>query len=167
MSNQFALPSYFTKLGPDGVKALRQMPLAAGEEWLRIKYPELTPEETSLALATCAPAATDARFETRIAPKVHDRLFIIAAWLAGASLNQLARMRGTSRQSVVERLERALPKAERNACRLVEPPISDARLYEMKSAFDSIVGENDKVFDGVHPVRIAAMLMAVPSEGGE
>lgn len=167
MSNQFALPGYFTKLGPDGVKALRAMPLAAGEEWLRIKYPELTLEESQQALATCAPAATDARFASRIAPKVHDRLFLIAAWLAGASLNQLARMRGTSRQSVIERLDRALPKAERAACRLVEPPISDTRLYEMKAAFESIVGENDKAFDGIHPVRIAAMLMAVPSMEGE
>src|SRR5690349_1701677 len=98
------------------------MPEAAGREWLRYRFPEITPEELEQAVTLCAKPVKDARFEQRRPTNLNERTFVTAAWLAGASYKQLSQVFGVSRQTILERIERTLPKKERNACRLQEPP---------------------------------------------
>src|SRR4051812_46587223 len=104
------MPSYINKIGIAGIIQVRKMNQTIAREWLKKNHPDLTEEEFGDVLALL-PA--NGRHKTAsVAYDPHQKLFVTMAWLCGASMPQLARMLGVTRQTILDKINRTMGKDE-------------------------------------------------------
>lgn len=102
-----------------------------------------------------------------VAYDVWRRKFIAAAWLCGASHQQLAVMFGVARQTIANHVGRELPSSGRVQLRLKNPPIEFNRLSLYKDFYYALVERDPKLVTTMDALSVAHMLVGMPNEPQE
>jgi len=134
--------------------------------YLRVKHPELTPEDHGIVLQAVRKRAEMFGDQPSIIvdyPVIHRQIFTAAAWLLGASQTQLARMFGVRQQTIQKHVSLELPMANRADLRLEHrSPIPVHLLEGYRENFFSLIADSPRIFSNMAPLEVAKLLKDMP-----
>ena len=163
MADEKQLPSWFYKLGHENTQLIRRMPKSTASLFLKMRFPDLTPTEHEEALSIALSGVPANTGPKQFDP--HQKLFATAAWLCGASFQQLGSLFNVSRQTMADKIERMIPAHDRNVVRL-QPggTLSHDKLMRMKHMYYEMIKESSNAFKEMDALTLAMMFDKLPNE---
>lgn len=155
------LPGWFRRLGHARVQTLRRMPKDLAGRYLSVCGVELEPQEIDEAVEKLAGTAELKSVTPIRQTDPLQRKFTIVAYLSGASLAQLARAYKVTRQTILERLEKEMPKDQRNTVR-IRHKMEDWYFTGFKDLFYGIGVDNPDKLNSLDTLQLALALMDTP-----
>jgi hypothetical protein len=159
------LPRYLTILSRDEIRVLRRTRRSLATAWLQDRHPDMDPEDVSQALAL-APEVVTPIPVSALAPDRLRNLFIVGAWLAGASLGQLAHFYTLTDQRIRDIIHRALPgdPAMRAAMRVAVNGQPSFELMEQwhNAFYEFVKATGVEAAADMEPLEVAVILPYLP-----
>jgi len=124
------------------------------------RWPWLTPLEKEFLLARI-PKMPSPQKDTGGNYDEHARFFCLIAWLAGASIRQLARVYGIRPSSMSDKLNRVMVSKNRSMARLDSGPLDDLMVYTMKELYYIPLRDNPRGWDHLNYVEIAKIIKSM------